>query len=352
MDHCSEGNAVQLYYVDDNKADIYVMSKLFRSEEAVQLNSSSCLESLLEIDGLSDADCVFLDVMRPDSFSMEADLAALRTVTDAPVYFITSCESAPVRERAIKSGAEGLIEKGRLNKEVIFQIASNAIARRRSCEAVHAKSPDMTPTRSTRNSDNDAFVLAARTLSSNLSLVHGAIEDEPVSRELRGKIKDAAELADALDNLQMREVDTLERVNLRDVCASVQSDVEESATRNGVTFVWDVKPSCYLQKGSMLQARSAVRHLCKAAISLAEDNASILFTAMPTEDGNHALIQLYSANFRLPSNWSKASPCTQTRPAPMELQASLAMALELFNLPPDQLNILYTHSSSIIQLKI
>jgi hypothetical protein len=61
--------------------------------------------------------------------SMENDVKTARTLTSAPVVFVTGMDPAPLRLPALAAGAYGVISKSALSADLLSQFLENAMAR-------------------------------------------------------------------------------------------------------------------------------------------------------------------------------------------------------------------------------
>lgn len=90
----------------------------------------------------ADADLILLDVMLPDSDGFSC-CEAIRTLTDAPVLFLTSCAEESEIVRGLDAGADDYITKPFRLSELLSRIRANL---RRTAPAKSIPLPELTAT--------------------------------------------------------------------------------------------------------------------------------------------------------------------------------------------------------------
>lgn len=114
------------HYVEDNKFDAALLRREFSTSADAKLTVSDSLEDSSPLPCAAALDGILVDVYRPDSTSIEDDIARLRALSSAPIAFVTSGEIHDTRKRAIAAGAEGVFKKSVLSVDFVRQLFSNA----------------------------------------------------------------------------------------------------------------------------------------------------------------------------------------------------------------------------------
>ena len=120
---------MNVHYVDDDDADLAIMLATAKKLPEVSLTTSRTLETLFDRIKASRVDCILLDINRPDTTSLEDDMDAIRQITYVPVILMTGGFANDYRIRATLAGADGVIEKSALSRELLDQVLKNARAR-------------------------------------------------------------------------------------------------------------------------------------------------------------------------------------------------------------------------------
>ncbi|MEM9706051.1 MAG: response regulator [Pseudomonadota bacterium] len=126
-----------IHYVEDNQIDAKLMLTMADVDNEIDVTVCRTLEDMQSDQASGPNDYVLLDVYRPDSVSVEDDIARVRAMSSAPIAFITGGEVEDLRVRAIQAGAEGVLNKDVVTSAVLKQVFQNAVARRQA-EHVHA----------------------------------------------------------------------------------------------------------------------------------------------------------------------------------------------------------------------
>lgn len=122
---------MHIHYVEDSKLDAHALRHVLAKESDILLDVSEKLDDVGAAPSSVPIDVLLIDIVRPDSVSLETDISCARRFTQAPILFLTGLDPALLRERAIKAGADAVLRKGNLSGELLRQFAENA--RARSC---------------------------------------------------------------------------------------------------------------------------------------------------------------------------------------------------------------------------
>ena len=120
---------MKVHYVDDDEADLILMIEAARSIPEVSLTTSKTIDGLLDRMREDHVDCVLLDINRPDAHSLEDDIHTIYERSNLPIVLVTGTVEDHTRLRATLAGADGVIEKSALSKELVEQVLMNARAR-------------------------------------------------------------------------------------------------------------------------------------------------------------------------------------------------------------------------------
>ncbi len=120
-----------IYLAEDDPIFRQIFQNTLKSDDRFVVSLFSSLEELVHSDHQANPDLIVVDVMRPDSISMENDVERIKSKYDSPYVFVTSGEAEELRERAFGLGAEGVFDKSDLNVASLRQLVLNSKARRK-----------------------------------------------------------------------------------------------------------------------------------------------------------------------------------------------------------------------------
>lgn len=120
---------MKVHYVDDDDADLILMIEATRSFPEILVSTSKSIDGLLDRIRLDHLDCVLLDINRPDAHSLEDDIETISEHCNLPIILVTGTVEDDTRLRATLAGADGVIDKSALSKELLEQVLKNARAR-------------------------------------------------------------------------------------------------------------------------------------------------------------------------------------------------------------------------------
>ncbi|MEZ5937269.1 MAG: response regulator [Hyphomonadaceae bacterium] len=349
---------MRLHFVDDCATDSHLVSQLFSNDCTVSLRTSSRLQELLDENDESAADCIFLDVMRPDSVSMRDDVDAVRARTPAPIFFVTGGEAPPLRPAALDAGAEGLIEKQQLTREVVLQLAHNALVRSQSQRTTPQLPPlqrrptvaRVAPAR--RSAETRVLAPVTRALADGLNSIRRSLDDQAVNAALRNAVIDASNIASGLDRFIHADPHCIERCDILSICAKARPEIDKAARRIGASVFWDVRPGGYAQIGSSEQAVEGLKHFMFAVTRLMGADSTILVVAEPSEQSGGVVVRVYGTGLMLPSNWDSLEEAGSVPRMPDQARASLALAMRLLGATREQIQISQQCTTSVITLHL
>ena len=120
---------MKVHYVDDDDADLTIMLAMAKKIPDIEITTSRSLEGLLDRIENNRIDCVLLDINRPDTKTLEDDIEAITRLANVPVVLVTGGAAGDLRLRGTLAGADGVIEKSALSRDLLTQVLHNARAR-------------------------------------------------------------------------------------------------------------------------------------------------------------------------------------------------------------------------------
>lgn len=352
---------MRVHYVDDSRLDMMLVSRMFEHDNAVTLRTGEVLKDILETGVISDDDCVLLDVMRPDSHSLEDDVSAVRKVTRAPVIFVTGMPVEAVRTQAVAAGAVDVLGKDHLTRDIILETARTgplngalenngaAIAAQRS----HASDTFVNQCLAKPNS-NAKEVMAATShyLHERLAKLDDILQRDGAVFQLKEQIADLAGAARAMDTYVRSDRKAVERVDIARICETAQDEVDALAQREGVSVLWDVRSASYFQIGSVVDAVEAVKQLCMGVVRALPRHGTILVTTETSPEQEGAVLKIYGTSLYLPSDWGRFSRQVEERPVALDVQSSMSIALRLFGASQEQLSFSHAPDVTVLTLNL
>ncbi len=118
--------------IDDDAFYGELLKRIFKKAINVSVHTSLSVEQLKSSIDDSNIDLVLVDVRRPDSVSIHNDVQTLQSITSAPIVFISGGDTENIRDVALASGAEAVVDKDDLSEGLIRQLVLNAKARGKS----------------------------------------------------------------------------------------------------------------------------------------------------------------------------------------------------------------------------
>ena len=120
---------MRLLYIEDSDIDAENLSRIARRDGRMWVTHSSSFVDLEDDLAVDQADGILIDVMRPEALSVEDDVVQARRFSQAPIVFVTGGDSQQIRRRALKAGAEAVLDKSMLSADMLHQAYANASAR-------------------------------------------------------------------------------------------------------------------------------------------------------------------------------------------------------------------------------
>ena len=293
---------MKLLYVDDSPEELNLMTRLFAGNLSIKFHTKQRLHNAID-DHAPELDCVFLDVMRPDSFSLQDDMDTIRRISPAPVVFVTGGDANKLRGEAVESGADGLLEKKSLSPALMVQTASNAKLRSQIKAAQPAHNVSAAPLEQfsigldgTFKIKRERFSEVCRGLSADLRELSTEIVVSTGNISLAKRTRESASIANGLAVLALHDSCALKSADLRTLCTSLQNEVEAFGEANGVTIAWSLRSADYFQFGSYESGREGVRQLIMATIGLMPSGTTLLIATNTDPASGMAEIQLYTTS--------------------------------------------------------
>ena len=105
-------SARTILYVEDNLENRVLVQRILEAEGYIFLGASSALEGL-QLARLHNPDLILVDINMPevDGLTMTRELKADESFADIPVIAITANVMRGDRERTLKAGCDGYIQK-------------------------------------------------------------------------------------------------------------------------------------------------------------------------------------------------------------------------------------------------
>ncbi len=120
---------MHIHYVEDSKLDARALRQVLAKESDILLDVSEKLDDVGAAPSSVPIDVLLIDVVRPDSVSLETDISSARRFTQAPILFLTGLDPAAMRQRALAAGADAVLRKGNISGDMLRQFVENARAR-------------------------------------------------------------------------------------------------------------------------------------------------------------------------------------------------------------------------------
>ena len=282
-----------IHYVEDNDLDARLMAAMTRTDRDITVSISHTLEELKDHIHDAKADCIVLDMMRPDSLSIEDDIRRIRELTEAPVLIVTSSDADMFRARALQAGADALIEKTMLSSDVLKQIFYNISSR-----AEPAKIEPLAPAPEPESIDTDLFEEPAlgeallpnsqlERLNQPLRFLQKTISEllPKQSYENRLILGDVEDLVDDLRTLAQSDMRETSRVSVLRTMKYLEHHLAVYAGCRGLKLRISVEDCHFVQMGPPELARSGINQLLTGLLSACEKGDLLLVRAEKTTHG-------------------------------------------------------------------
>lgn len=111
--------------IDDDASIREALKSLMRSA-LFEVEAFASAEEFLESAQMADTDCLILDVCLPGMSGLELQNRLNTERRDVPIVFITALADENARQRALKSGAIGFLDKP-VRRDALFRAIQSAI---------------------------------------------------------------------------------------------------------------------------------------------------------------------------------------------------------------------------------
>jgi two-component system, cell cycle sensor histidine kinase and response regulator CckA len=129
--------AMRILLVEDNKADVRIISEMLRSTGALfHITSATRLAAAFECLSREEFDIVLLDLGLPDSAGFETFSSLHDAAPKLPIVVLTGLDDEALAVRAVRDGAQDFLTKMDLNKTALDRAIRYAIERKHVQEAL------------------------------------------------------------------------------------------------------------------------------------------------------------------------------------------------------------------------
>ena len=328
-----------VHYVEDNDLDALLMTNLTRKESDLKIERCRSIEDLRLHLAHHDADCVLLDLMRPDALSVEDDIIAIRKLTNAPVVFITSSDGDHFRKRAIQAGAEALIEKAALSSDVLKQIFYNVMSRPVSGAVAlsepHADRADMQREPlglGLPNVNLDRLNLPLRFMQQSIGHLKLAQKYED-----RLVMEDLEDLTDDLRTFAQSDLTQSSRVALDIVLSGLKQQLAIYSGRRGVMLRMALEACCFDLVGPAELCGIGLNRIISGFLIGAKAGDSIFVRSEKSDEG--AILHIQSTCGLLDEKEALFDSFGTGEPESLAAIASLQVGILMLGLSPQQVQI-------------
>ncbi len=275
---------MHVHYIEDNDNDAEVLSTLAEDDGRLKLTLSRSITGLHSQINDSDPDCLLIDVIRPDALSVEQDVELVRRYTSAPIMFITGGDPNAIRRRAVKAGAEAVLDKRKLNVDVLWQALVDARARTEQHAAPVLVMRDAAPLEAETAMGRFARPLAQMQTELSELTEHLRKAGRTVSAESAERLLDTA---NTLTLLAKSDLNAKTLVGLHDAFQDVSDEHiavrfldepsakdEPNANDSGLIRI-DVVKDWFWHRGSADLASLAFQHLAQGVLALREGSERV-----------------------------------------------------------------------------
>ncbi|HBH89578.1 response regulator [Ponticaulis sp.] len=330
---------MRIHYVEDNALDAKILTEMVGEERDIQLNISERIEDFQRLSQLGPADFVLLDVRRPDAISIEDDIKRVREFTDAPIVFVTSDDAENMRQEAVSSGAEAVIDKIDLSSKLLKQILANSKWRR--------KAPDQPAEGKVSSRDIKRSV---ESLRGPFSYIELSLQTLLETMEDSGRSSTADYVAHLLETVRAirayseDDLSQATRTPIHELLLETAERVSSTAQSKQVNLVFETETSWFTQIGSRPLATLGIQHLVAGILRACEKGDRVSIRSERHEDG--IALNIFVSRAVIPS---KEALFDLTKAAPslgLDSKASLQLGLTLLSVPPEQVDV-HVHNGNL-----
>lgn len=278
------------HYVEDDELDAFALTGMLNHVEGISLTTSASLTNFSEWADPWDLDFVLVDIYRPDSISLKSDVEAIRSVSRAPVFFVTGDDAEHYYENAIAAGAQGVLEKEGLDADRLLEAlgsVSGPIKSDHDSGERHEDRSDLLVVDEagfSGASDPSKVQIGFRYLSDALSHLASSDANAQTLRADAGVLADATRLISSFAQVAAAPSKTVSRPAPR-VIREMQRASLGFASRRGVKLVFQISADVLDMLGNSPNAVLGIRSLLSAAILGSPAKSTVSVNGMANVEG-------------------------------------------------------------------
>ncbi|MAK62577.1 MAG: hypothetical protein CMK09_16525 [Ponticaulis sp.] len=336
---------MRIHYVEDNERDAAMLTNMVGTDGDIQLNISERMEDFLKSSKNDKTDFVLLDVRRPDAVSIEDDIRRVRSYTDAPIVFVTSGNAEGVRREAFVGGAEAVIDKGDLNKNLLRQLFLNSSIRHRMNQEVPE---DRIQSREMKTS--------IETLTGPFAYVELSLQTLLEVMEDAGRTNTAEYVAHLLETVKairaysQDDLSKSTRTPIHELLIETAERMSRTAKKRGVDLILETEASWFTQMGSQPLASLGIQHMIAGLLRACEKGDRMAVRSERDENG--IALNIFVSRDIIPSK-DALFDLTQAGPhLGPDSKASIQLALTVLAISPEQADVHIHKGNLFIKLLI
>lgn len=336
---------MKIHYIEDNAQDAALFSRMIRERGDVELTVSPRVDEFENSGDGSRTEFILLDVHRPDSVSLEDDIARIRKFSNAPIMVLTSDQSDGLRQEAMEGGAVGLVDKNSVDANVLQQFALNfALRHQLSHTGDIAGSNDEPALKSEEIKAPLASLVGTFSyLESSLQLLHEAMEDS--GRENSADyVKHLIETVGALHAYARDDLTKSTRAPIHELLVDTANRISKEAMSRKIDLVMKTENSWFTQIGSKPLAALGLNHLIDGLMRSCQAGDRISLRSEREENGislNLFLSRAIVSNAEELFNLEHATPSMG-----FDAKASVQLGLTLLTVTQEQVDV-HTHRNNL-----
>ncbi|WP_306250604.1 response regulator [Parvularcula sp. IMCC14364] len=324
---------MHIHYIEDDELDASVLKRAAKTNDTLDVTVSKSLEDLSETLAARPADCILLDVLRPESVSIEDDIARVRQYTDAPIVFITGGNAGELRLHATRVGADAVIDKEDISPAVLKQIFYNISAR-------HQATPQPVETAAAKGTETPepgkAPAVSLNYLTDGLSVLHEIMKDNGHNRTA-DFVQELLETSEAIRAYLTSDLSGTAEIALHTILRRMQSRARDIARNKKIRFSMECDNTWYAQAGDETLARLGFQHFVEGALRACPADSQLLFFAACHGEG--VKLMLYFDRQILPDASIFFSDATPAGSIGQESHSSLRLGAAILGLKPENVQI-------------
>ncbi|MCI5047293.1 MAG: response regulator [Aquisalinus sp.] len=335
-----------VHYIEDDDLDASVLKRAAKTNDTLDVTVSKSLEDLSDRLAAKPVDCILLDVLRPESVSIEDDIARVRQLTDAPIVFITGGNASELRLQAARIGADAVIDKEDISPAVLKQIFYNIGARHQAVaqqyQSEHAVFNDETDSTAQQGK---VPAISLSYLTDGLSVLHEIMKDNGHDRTA-DFVQELLETSEAISAYLTSDLSATAQVALHTILRRMQSRAREIARSKKIRFSMECDKTWYHQAGDATLSRLGFQHFIEGALRACPANSQLLFFAACHGEGVKLMLYFDSQLLPGPSIFFDDNAPGST--LPKEAHSSLRLGAAILGIKPENLKITTTGSDQMI----